>query len=389
MKPSFLAGALACAALACSPPPVTNPDTGGTDASTDGPSTAGLPGETYCTGLPAPTRCPLGYRASCGVCVQVPQDAMNDRLRRTSCAELREPEYCDHANPPTAPNLSCFTGFDPANPPQGEAEQTVTVWGVVDVFGTGGDADDVNVQIFEVGADGAPGAMVGQATARVSVYSEEDVELNSDGTERQRRRLGGFKIENVRTEHPYIIRTQGDPSTFGHAIYDYTLAIRNRDIAMPDARAASALGITGMAVRIRPRTLANSDWTTIPSTAALPSGIPAGHGVIAGEVHDCDDVRLSNATVYTQPAPNYEDTVYFSNNDTHPLPDTSRNGHGTQLLGLYAILDVNPGPVRVAAIGYSPSGELVHVGSYAARVFPDSVTVVTLRGLRPWQVMRR
>lgn len=283
-------------------------------------------------------------------------------------------------------NLSCYTGFDPANPPQLEPSQMVTVWGVVDVFGTGGDADNIQVQIFAQNSDGSLGPMLGEAIARVSFYSEEDVELSSGGEVRQRRRLGGFKIDNIPTERPVVVRTQGDPNFFGHPVYDYTVAIRNREINHP--MPPPEMNITGPAVRIRPRTLANADWTTIPSTAALPTGIPAGHGVLAGEVHDCDDVRLSNAMVYSNPPPHFENTVYFSNNDTRPLPDTSRNNHGTQLLGLYALLDLDPGPVQIAALGYNSDGELVHVGSYRARIFPDAVTVVTLRGLRPWQVTR-
>jgi hypothetical protein len=325
--------------------------------------------------------------ATCGVCVTPPEDRMMDRLRRTPCANLTGTrEYCDTMNPPTAPNLSCYTNFDPASPPPLATTQMDSVWGVVDVFGTGGNSDMIRVQIFNINADGTPGTMLGEATAMTSVaYHEEEDELNTQGMVTQHRLLGGFVIPNIPTERPVLVRTQGPADFFGHAIYDYTLAIRNDAVNMPMPPPETM--ITGAAVKIRPRTISNSDWVTIPSTSTLPTGIPAGRGAIAGEVHDCDDVRLSNAVVYANPAPRFEPTVYFSDNDTNPLPDTSRSTHGTQLLGIYAMLDLAPGPLRISALGYDGSGALVHVGSYEARIFADSVTVVTIRGLRPWQVM--
>jgi hypothetical protein len=170
---------------------------------------------------------------------------------------------------------------------------------------------------------------------------------------------------------------------FAHAIYDYTVPVRGTDVGtrMPPA----SLSITGPSVYIRPRTISNSDWVTIPSTATLPTGIPAGHGALAGEVHDCDDVRLANAQVFAEPAPNFTTPVYFSDNPSHPLPDATRASQGTGALGIYALLDVTPGNTRVSAVGYDPNGTLTLVGSYGVRVFADSVTVVSFRGIRPWQ----
>jgi hypothetical protein len=147
-------------------------------------------------------------------------------------------------------------------------------------------------------------------------------------------------------------------------------------------------GVTGRSVRFLPRVISNSDWTAIPATSTLTSGIAAGRGALAGEVHDCDDVRLANATVESSPRRAWDGpVVYFSENDTNPLPDLSREQRGTSLLGTYALLDVEPGAVRVSAVGYS-SGQVVHLGSYRARIFPDSVTLVTFRGMRPWQAPR-
>jgi len=70
--------------------------------------------------------------------------------------------------------------------------------------------------------------------------------------------------------------------------------------------------------------------------------------------------------------------TYFTNDEDNPLPDTSAKG--TSVLGLYAAIDVVPGPVAVAAGGFV-GGEFVTAGFFRARIFPDSVTAVTFRGL--------
>jgi hypothetical protein len=58
---------------------------------------------------------------------------------------------------------------------------------------------------------------------------------------------------------------------------------------------------------------------------------------------------------------------------------------GTSLLGLYSGLDMAPGPVDVAAVGYV-DGQTVSLGWYHAQIFADAVTVVSLRGIRATQV---
>lgn len=376
--------ALAGISAACSPPPNNN-DTVTTDASNDTGMTATLAGSAFCSSVAVPSACTAPSVTACGVCVIPPADPATDRLARTSCSSISDrPEYCDMATPAAAPNLSCYETFDPAHPPTAPMSMAVTVWGVVDVFGTGGDSNNVHVQFFEVGADGSPGAMVGEAISDPAVYQEMAVERDTSGSIVQMRTLAGFKISGIQTDHPYIVKTVGVTTDFfAHAIYDYTVPVRGTDVGMRTPPAA--LSITGPSVYIRPRTISNSDWVTIPSTATLPTGIPAGHGALAGEVHDCDDVRLANAQVYASPPPNFTSPVYFSDNPTRPLPDTSRSTTGTGALGIYALLDLTPGPLRISAVGYAPDGHLTLVGAYGVRIFPDSVTVASFRGIRPWQ----
>jgi len=55
------------------------------------------------------------------------------------------------------------------------------------------------------------------------------------------------------------------------------------------------------------------------------------------------------------------------------------------VLGLYSALDVAPGPVTVAATGLV-NGQPVSLGQHRVFVYPDAVTSVTFKGLRPYQL---
>lgn len=361
-------------ALGCSSAS-TNTNTDAGDAGGGG----AVAGGEYCTTDPQP-RCTGIDRATCGVCVTPP--APPTPLERTRCDDTSRREYCREGAPGPAA-LGCY-----ATRPTAGMSRPVTMWGNVRVFGNGGDSQHIRVTVYRVGADGMPGAMVGAAVTDVMGVGNgtEDV-LDTQGQVMQTRRLGGYQIPNVPTETELIVVTEGDAADstaqalWSHRIYDYNVMLRNDEIGRP----AAPMGITGDAVNFRPRVISNGDWTAIPSAATLVTGIPTGHGAVAGEVHDCEDIRLTNAAVYSNPPPNFVNAVYFSDNDTNPLPDLSRQQRGTSLLGTYALLDANPGPVTVSALGYDAERRLVHLGSYRARVWPDAVTIVTFRGRRPWQ----
>jgi hypothetical protein len=130
------------------------------------------------------------------------------------------------------------------------------------------------------------------------------------------------------------------------------------------------------------RVVAIGDYSLIPTTA-IGRTLTSGHGAIAGEVHDCGDVRISGAFVDVS-APR-SDVGYFTDVEDAPLPDPGRTKDGTSTLGLYAAYDMAPGPVRVSATG-SIGGQLTNLGYFDVRVFPDAVTAVTFRGMRPFQV---
>jgi hypothetical protein len=115
-------------------------------------------------------------------------------------------------------------------------------------------------------------------------------------------------------------------------------------------------------------------WLSIPATTSVTMITP-GNGVIAGTIHDCDDIRIGNATIGFSSRPGV--IAYFNGVFGDPTPDPSRT-LGTNIDGIYAALDIAPGVVRAEAEAYV--GGVLSAGGYDVQVFPDSVTLLTLRG---------
>ncbi|MDB4927615.1 MAG: hypothetical protein JWM10_99 [Myxococcaceae bacterium] len=363
----------------------TTPTDGTTPADSGG--STGLSGDEYCRSAPNPG-CRGTAVNTCGVCVT--PSPLRASLERTNCDDTQRREYC-RSGTVGAPNLGCF---QPGSYPTAGVSEPVTMFGYVRVFGNGGDSQHIRVSVHRVNEDGTPGQMLGTTVSDTASPASgmEDVYSPSRDRVLFTRRTGGYTLPNIPTETELVVITEGDAADaeasglWSHKIYDFNFVLLNSEIGMTPA----PTGVTGRAVRFLPRVISNSDWTAIPATSTLTSGIGAGRGALAGEVHDCDDVRLANATVESTPRRAWDGpVVYFSENDTNPLPDLSREQRGTSLLGTYALLDLEPGAVRVSALGYNADHQLVHVGSYRARIFPDAVTLVTFRGMRPWQAPAR
>ncbi len=320
-------------------------------------------------------------------CITLPSADPTFATNQVGCDQLpvegdvpRTPEddFCNPDSSDGAPSIGCMM---PGTYREQGTPMMITVYGVVDVFGNGGDADNITVEIYREGADGDLGELVGSATASIgSPCAEEEDEIDNDmviGT----RQLGFYSIADVPTETPLIVKTSGDPD-FWKDLYTYNFYVYNDEVesAEPPGDACSATP-TGTRFEYRARTLSRSDYVSIPLTAGVPAGVSPGNGAIAGEVHDCDDVRLEFAQVSVNPDP--VTLVYFNDNPSNPLPQMGR-AEGTSRLGLYAALDIPPGKVDIAAVG-RVGEDIVSLGWYRARVFANSVTAVTLRGLRPHQ----
>jgi hypothetical protein len=310
----------------------------------------------FCAGDPTTTDCSLVTPAYteqvCGVPIEAPQTAI-----------ARSPDVMQYAGS-GPPQLSCFT---PAGYPQKPGTpQTVTVSGVAQIFSHGLESSGVTIEFHTVvhggSDDGNIGPLVGTAvTTPASCDATNAVMVTSGCGQRFECR---YAYPGVPTETDLVVKTYGDNWA---PLYDYNHFIQN---------SAVAAGMWTYNVQ----SLENSDYELI-AQAAVGQPIPAGHGAVAGEVHDCGNVRLQNAVVNLSVEKGA--LVYFGDNEENPLPDQSRTG--TSTLGLYAAVDVAPGPVTVAAVGQY-GGQITTLGYYRAYVFPNAVTAVTFDGVPPFDL---
>ena len=343
--------------------------------------------ETCPSTCAVPPVCTRGQLQTCCVCVDPP----TANAGRTECGQMSE--YCDES-PVDPVNVRCLTpeGF-PSRPPP--SPPTVTVRGVVDVYGSGNTTagGDITVEFFRMNADGSPEAtpidtdVATLAACEVSLLpvpfeSTEEAdccpgpcqELMPEATDCTSisgdcRQLWLYEVTDIPTSTPLILHTSGSPA-FWKDLYYSNVFFFPEDV------------LPAGYVFYRAKIISLDDWRSIPGAAGDFDGIAAGMGAVAGEIHDCDNVKLYNATVGVNPAPST--FAYFNGNEKKPYPNTARTSTNTD--SLYAALELPPGPVRVSAIAQVDGVGLVNLGWWDARIFPDALTVVTIRGTRPTQV---
>ncbi len=314
--------------------------------------------------------------------VTPPQTCVDSRPVAACCAWVTDPKtelarapssFHNFGAPPgqTAVDLSCVDTPTVAGTPQ-----TVTLSGFLKVF-VGGDADsvDVKVEVFKEGVDGALGALVGTAvTTSTSSPSRLNTWLEkcpADGcVERQ------FTYDGIPTETSLIVKTSDALGVQRwNDFYDYNIYFANSAVGTGDAGAATVYYDTTAVGTTDPATV-----TTIVGTSPVPS-----KGLLAGEVHDCGDVRLSGATVNTNVRAQ-TDLFYFVEPESNPLPNLQRlASEGTSNLGLFGAMNFDPGvPIHISAVGLV-NGQRKLVGAYTVQVFAGAVTGLSLRGRRPYQ----
>jgi hypothetical protein len=276
-----------------------------------------------------------------------------------------------------APDVSCFSpaGY-PAKPPSGKPK-LVTMQGLVQAFAHGCDMAGVKIEVYKVkrtgdpATDGELGDLVGTP---VSTDPNSTVTLTDTGNCNDPRKDRAYTYDKVPMYTELVVKTSDASTGLWAPLVTYNIYITDNDPEFSNGVYTHNL-----------EALAADDFQTIPA-AAFSRPISPGNGAIGGEVHDCGNVRLQNASVDVTAS--RAAFVYFNDDEDNPLPKLGSQGTGRT--ALYAALDVKPGFARVAADGLMPDGKggtkVVSLGYYDVRVFADSVTSVSLRGLRPFQV---
>jgi hypothetical protein len=365
---------------------------------------------------------PQGSGAMCsplvdgGACFYAPTLA----AQRTQCGDVTE--YCDKSGV-SAPNLTCLGQSGPA---PGASPALVTMTGFVHVFSSGPDSNNVKVEVFDAStitaADPANQTAMATVTSALDPATQRacDTDLGkgcsiplangctlpvcNDG-------LGGraddhkycldngsggecsdrlrwesrYSIPMVPTNKQLVIRVTG-PTGKSDATWATTVAfnvfLSTNDRACTSLSDTDCLDTSDAAnpkYQLNVSALSAADYVNIPVVSGLAGGINSGEGAIAGEVHDCDNFRVANVEVASTPAA--DRFTYFNGNPVTTLPDSSRAAVGTDRLGLFAGLNVKPGPVHIETAGVKTLGDSsISFGSFDAFVYPNSVSIVNING---------
>ena len=354
---------------------------GGLSACSSSKSTPAGDGGTSCSAPP-----PLANADFCSTCTfsasANPATCQNNRPLNACCAWVEEPKqeavraiglhYFSSPDGSTAPNLDCL-----ANPAPLGASKMVTLAGVVKLFSSGNDSQGVKIEIFKEGANGQLGDQVGTPYVTSGDDTKDPPQIQTWSTKCPSGgcKLRAFSIPNVPTETPLIIKTSDATGTGAQwsDLYDYNVYIANGTVDASNSAHYDA------------SVVAATDVNTVASAAGGLT-IKPDKGVIAGEVHDCADVRISGAMVDSD-LPHEGPMFYFGENEADPLPDTERGptGAGTSKLGLFGTLNMQSDvPIRLSAVVKS-NGKDVLLGTYTVQAFPGAVTALSFRGRRPWQ----
>jgi hypothetical protein len=386
------AGFLGCVAVLVSSSCGGSPGGGGGSAGSGGTAgTGGSSGSGACGTTPADD----DY-AGCATC-QWSSSANPDESMCTTSRSVNA--CCDWVQAPTTA-LARSTGLHYysatsdvtvdysclATAPTAGAVHTSTLSGYVKIFSSGTDTAGVMIQVFNVDTStGALGAQVGSTyTTSSTDKSVTNNWLNACTTNVCTFRE--YTITGVPTETPLVIVTSDAGMGGGwSSLYDYNIYFSDADVCASAPAGAPCVAST--------TTWATSyDVTAVKpcdiSTAAISVGLTTDptKGVLAGEVHDCGDIRISGADVDTD-QPHIGSLFYFGAQESDPLPNETLTS--TSPLGLFGALNLAPGvPIRVSAIG-TYAGKDTLLGTNVVQVYTGSmgpaVTAISLRGRRPYQ----
>jgi hypothetical protein len=342
---------------------------------------------------------------------------------RTPCGDVSE--YCDKSGVAT-PNLGCLGGSGPA---PGAMPAQVTLTGFVHVFSSGPDSNNVKVQVFDAATVTATNPANQQALGSVTATLDPSTQRACDADASKGCSLpltngcalptcndglngrpdsqkycrdngsgpaGGECSDRLRWEARYavpgiptntrlVVRVTG-PTGMSDSTWATTVAfnvfLSTNDRActsLSDTDCLDTSDATTPKYQLNVSALSAADYVNIPVISGLPGGVSSGQGAVAGEVHDCDNVRVADVEVQT--TPRADRLTYFNGNPVMTLPDSSRAAVGTDRLGLYAALNVAPGPVRVETAGVTALGQpLTSFGTFDAFVYANTVSIVTING---------
>lgn len=282
-----------------------------------------------------------------------------------------------------APDVSCF-----GNPRIVGASTPVTLEGCVDIFGVGNRAQrGITVSVY----DGAADPQTGVPLATGQVFIRDDAASLTGGCAANAdapaclafncSSEGYYRLDGtIPSNTPVTMKIAAANSTNVIDTYLWGLVFFDEDA-------------TDGVIEYEAALIFASTYASIPTLSGrqINGGQTIGDGegrsVIAGEVHDCADVIVGDAIVGMSDFDAGTMTLaYFDGDLDDPKPDLTRSTSAGD--GLYAILNVPAdagsnshrivGGFRDACTGDDCT--CISLGERTVLTFPDSVSIVTLRG---------
>ena len=328
----------------------------------------------------------------------------------------------------TTPALGCLPNHADGTATPGP----VTLAGFVKVFSAGPSSDKIVVQVFRASDLTGPGSLstvsplgsfttdvqrdVQAGTVRacpqadmgtnpppcvvpqpaactpacgVSQYCDATTSPGAPTCVQRKRYEARYTFANVPSNTELVIRTSGmggeADQTWAPLIQYRVIAATSDSLCAGDPAAADVCWKDAQKTTFEASVpvLSRSDYQSIPTTVGLSAGLTAGWGAVAGEVRDCQNVRLEHAAVGYGKVPDRplpERYAYFNSNPFMTLPVNGKTE--TDALGLFSGMNLPPGAVRVRAQGRS-GGQPKDLGGADAIIFPNSVTIVGINAGRP------
>ena len=267
------------------------------------------------------------------------------------------------------------------------ASTQVTLEGCIDVFGVGNDAKKgTEIAVFAASVDPSTGTPL--ATGIVAVRNDASG-LVCDGADANAPACLAFACSSkgyyrlsatVPTHEPLTMRIKHPTDTTVIDTYLYGLTFFNEQA-------------TDAVVSYEAAMIFRSTWDSIPTlggrqiTGGQDGSDGVGRAVVAGEIHDCNDVIIEGASVTIGGLDSTMSIAYFDGDPDDPKPDLRRITTAND--GLYVLLNV---PTDAGANEHTIVAGLrepgcvgddcscVSAGERTIKTFADSVTIVTLRG---------
>ncbi len=272
-----------------------------------------------------------------------------------------------------APDLSCLAKA----PELPKGPKTATLFGPVETFGLNGDTVGITVLVYKYNDNKGLTDLLGQFSSKApedikttdcaAKCSDDKFCLNKKCLKKEDdagNPIGYYSLEDIPTNVALIIKAQGPNKTPTIQYNQWIPADKVKD-GFYQTRAFVITTLTK---------------SLIPGTAGIRK-IQDGNAGLAGEIHDCQDRILKAARVSI--SLRAQKLTYFNGEGDQPDPDqieTAKDGIYAALNIKLAVTGPSGQPVELRAaikVGGKPS----LVAAYKARIFPDSISILTTQ---PW-----